>query len=71
MRRIAFSVIAAIGLLLMPLPGLALDHDNLDPNRPICNLSGQRDIHALAMVLLAPGETERRAGAPHPITPGH
>jgi BolA protein len=26
----------------------------------------QRDIHALAMVLLAPGEVERRAGAPHP-----
>ena len=32
----------------------------------------QREIHALAMVLLAPGETERRAGAPesHSI-PGH
>jgi BolA protein len=31
----------------------------------------QRDIHALAMVLLAPGEVERRAGAPHPHhTPG-
>ena len=32
----------------------------------------QREIHALAMVLLAPGETERRAGAPHPDSlPGH
>ena len=32
----------------------------------------QREIHALAMVLLAPGETERRAGAPHPPhLPGH
>jgi len=32
----------------------------------------QREIHALAMVLLAPGEIERRAGAPHPDhTPGH
>lgn len=32
----------------------------------------QREIHALAMVLLAPGETERRAGAPHPHPlPGH
>jgi BolA family transcriptional regulator, general stress-responsive regulator len=32
----------------------------------------QREIHALAMVLLAPGETERRAGAPHPHhIPGH
>jgi BolA protein len=31
----------------------------------------QREVHALAMVLLAPGETERRAGAPHPTTPGH
>src|SRR5512137_1094183 len=32
----------------------------------------QREIHALAMVLLAPGETERRAGSPHPDpTPGH
>ena len=31
----------------------------------------QREIHALAMVLQAPSETERRAGAPHPITPGH
>lgn len=31
----------------------------------------QREIHALAMVLLAPSETERRAGAPHPTTPGH
>jgi BolA protein len=26
----------------------------------------QREIHALAMVLLAPGETDRRAGAPYP-----
>lgn len=26
----------------------------------------QRDIHALAMVLQAPSETERRAGAPNP-----
>ena len=26
----------------------------------------KRDIHALAMVLLAPGETDRRAGAPYP-----
>lgn len=26
----------------------------------------QRDIHALAMVLLAPGETERRAGGSNP-----
>ena len=32
----------------------------------------QREIHALAMVLLAPGENDRRAGAPHPDhTPGH
>jgi BolA family transcriptional regulator, general stress-responsive regulator len=31
----------------------------------------QREVHALAMVLLAPGEAERRAGAPHPTTPGH
>jgi BolA family transcriptional regulator, general stress-responsive regulator len=32
----------------------------------------QREIHALAMVLLAPGETERRAGAPFPDhPPGH
>jgi BolA protein len=31
----------------------------------------QREIHALAMVLQAPSETERRARAPHPITPGH
>lgn len=32
----------------------------------------QREIHALAMVLLTPGETERRAGAPHPHSlPGH
>ncbi len=32
----------------------------------------QREIHALAMVLLAPGETERRAGAPHlHHLPGH
>ena len=31
----------------------------------------QREVHALAMVLLAPGETERRVGAPHPTTPGH
>ena len=32
----------------------------------------QREIHALAMVLLAPGETERRAGAPNPPhLPGH
>ena len=31
----------------------------------------QREIHALAMVLLAPSESERRAGAPHPTTPGH
>ena len=31
----------------------------------------QREVHALAMVLLAPGETKRRAGAPHPTTPGH
>jgi len=31
----------------------------------------QREVHALAMVLLAPGETERRAGAPHPTTSGH
>src|SRR5512141_2289412 len=26
----------------------------------------QREIHALAMVLLAPGEAEARSGAPHP-----
>ena len=31
----------------------------------------QREVHALAMVLLAPGETERPAGAPLPTTPGH
>ncbi|MGB2817410.1 MAG: BolA family protein, partial [Burkholderiaceae bacterium] len=31
----------------------------------------QREVHALAMVLLAPGETERRAGVPNPTTPGH
>ena len=31
----------------------------------------QREVHALAMVLLAPGENELRAGAPHPTTPGH
>ena len=32
----------------------------------------QREIHALAMVLLAPGETERRAAAPNPAhLPGH
>lgn len=32
----------------------------------------QREIHALAMVLLAPGETEPRSAAPHPDhTPGH
>jgi len=33
----------------------------------------QSEIHALAMVLLAPGESERRAGAPpHPLhIPGH
>jgi BolA protein len=32
----------------------------------------QREIHALAMVLLAPGETERRAGASTPShIPGH
>ncbi len=32
----------------------------------------QREIHALAMVLLAPGETERRPGAPNPAhLPGH
>lgn len=32
----------------------------------------QREIHALAMVLLAPGETDRRTGAPHSHhTPGH
>ena len=32
----------------------------------------QREIHALAMVLLAPGETDRPAGAPHPHhIPGH
>jgi BolA protein len=30
----------------------------------------QREIHALAMVLLAPDETERRAGAPNHL-PGH
>lgn len=32
----------------------------------------QRDIHALAMVLLAPGETNRRSGASNPAhLPGH
>lgn len=32
----------------------------------------QREIHALAMVLLAPDETERRTGAPDPHHhPGH
>ena len=32
----------------------------------------QREIHALAMVLLAPGESERRAGASiPPHIPGH
>ena len=32
----------------------------------------QREIHALAMVLLAPGETERRAGGSNPDHPsGH
>ena len=32
----------------------------------------QREIHALAMILLAPGEPERRAGAPNPAhLPGH
>ncbi|MGZ8980490.1 MAG: BolA family protein [Burkholderiaceae bacterium] len=31
----------------------------------------QREVHALAMVLLAPSETQRRAGAPLPTTPGH
>ncbi len=32
----------------------------------------QREIHALAMVLLAPGETERRAGVSNlPHLPGH
>ena len=32
----------------------------------------QREIHALAMVLLAPDETERRPGAPAPHhPPGH
>ena len=32
----------------------------------------QREIHALAMVLLAPGETKRRAGASNPAhLPGH
>lgn len=32
----------------------------------------QREIHALAMVLLAPGDTERRAGASNPAhLPGH
>ena len=32
----------------------------------------QREIHALAMVLLAPGEAERSAGAPFPDhTAGH
>jgi BolA protein len=32
----------------------------------------QREIHALAMILLAPGETERRAGGSNPDHPsGH
>jgi BolA protein len=31
----------------------------------------QREIHALALVLLAPDETERRAGAPDHHHPGH
>ena len=43
MSRIVLTVIAAVGLLLMPLPGLALDHDNLDPNRPI----GMEDAYAI------------------------
>ena len=43
MSRIACALIAAISLLLMPLPGLALDHDNLDPNRPI----GMEDAYAV------------------------
>ncbi|MCS6284094.1 MAG: transporter [Nitrospira sp.] len=43
MSRIVFSAIVAVGLLLMPLPVLALDHDNLDPNRPI----GMEDAYAI------------------------
>jgi hypothetical protein len=43
LSRIAFSAIVAVGLLLMPLPVLALDHDNLDPNRPI----GMEDAYAI------------------------
>ena len=43
MSRIAITVIAALGLFLMPLAGLALDHDNLDPNRPI----GMEDAYAI------------------------
>jgi len=43
LSRIVLTVIAAVGLLLMPLPGLALDHDNLDPNRPI----GMEDAYAI------------------------
>ena len=38
-----FSAIVAVGLFLMPLPVLALDHDNLDPNRPI----GMEDAYAI------------------------
>ena len=43
MKRLSLSAIAVIGLYLMPLPGLALDHDNLDPNRPI----GMEDAYAI------------------------
>lgn len=43
MSRIVFSAIVAVGLLLMPLPVIALDHDNLDPNRPI----GMEDAYAI------------------------
>lgn len=43
MSRIACALIAAISLPLMPLPGFALDHDNLDPNRPI----GMEDAYAV------------------------
>ena len=43
LSRIVFSAIVAVGLLLMPLPVLALDHDNLDPNRPI----GMEDAYAI------------------------
>ena len=47
MKQSAMSVITAIAVLtlgLPPMPSVALDHDNLDPNRPI----GMEDAYAIS-----------------------